>query len=328
MVDLTTATSSHGMTSNKHFSTEFPSYGTHELTDARPNHMPNNMARIVWSVVGIATVVGSQFLLHKLIRPDALSRGPTNADISALAKDAHVLVGDVPLVLPFVALSDQVSMGNFFSLDRHVARKEWKRRREDFQAAALNPSNAPVLNRIRLNIDTYGWNDFNWEPWRKICDQLTRKWSRAICDDPWAPLQQALPRATVYLTDDRHFDDFAGHSTIGQEIVADQLGAMSLKMGVAAVMCDHLVSSSGNRFCTAAVPIAKHLVAVWTVFDSEVESAAHQAEREGLALAVFVKNALGLQEDFDALLAVVCETRRPGSEPSGIPSTPPDPCLK
>ena len=103
---------------------------------------------------------------------------------------------------------------------------------------------------------------------------------------------------------------------------------MSLKMGVAAIVCDHLVSSSGNRFCTAAVPIAKHLVAVWTVFDSEVESAAHQAEREGLAIAAFVKNALGLQEDFDALLAVVCEKRRPGSEPSGIPSTPPDPCLK
>ena len=288
--------------------------------------MRNNMMRITWSIVGIAIVAGTLMLLGRLIAPDARYSGPTDADMIALAKDAHVVVGDVSLVLPFVALSDQASMGTFFSLHRDKAREEWKKRRDEFRAAASSPSSAPVLNLISLSIDTYGWDDFHSEASLNICDLLTQRWSRAICNDPWSPLQQALPRETLYLADDRHFDEFARHWTVGGEIVADQLRAMSLAMGVASVVCDHAVSSE-RRFCKAAVPIAKHLVAVWTVLDSKAESAASQAEREGLAIAAFVKNALGSQEDFEALLAVVCKTRRPGSEPSGIQSTPADPCV-
>ncbi|MDZ4394957.1 hypothetical protein [Cypionkella sp.] len=283
------------------------------------------MKRIVLFVLGFVAVVGLGWfsLLIGFAEPEL--KGPSDADITALAQDAYVIVGDVPLMLPYVAMPDQISAGQFFSLDRRAVQEQWRKDRDAFRLAASSAKGAPVLERVAVRVETYGWDDFSAFAWKKICSQLTRKWSQSVCDDPWAPLQQALPRQRFYLADDRHLDAFQWHQTAGREIVADQLRAMDLQGVRASAVCDRELNARG-RSCTAGVLISQHLMAVWSVWDSENERAEQQADREGRAIVAFVNYALGAEEDFEALLAVVCTVRRPGSGPSGIANTPADPC--
>lgn len=251
--------------------------------------------------------------------------GPSEADIAVLASDAHVLVGGVPLVLPFVALPDQVSMGQTFALDRQEALGEWRAQRDAFRAAASGSGGALTLDRVGLRIDTWGWgNDENVSKWRTLCPQLTRSWSRSICDDPWAPLRQALPR-NFHLADDRRLEAFDGHFTVGMEPMGDQLRTMTLRPGEVSVVCDRELSERGRQ-CSAARPIQGHLVAVWLVADDEAEAAEEQAERQGEIIAAFVTLALGPEENFPALVDAACDARRPGSGPSGVGRGAPYPC--
>lgn len=255
------------------------------------------------------------------------SRSRTDAEISALAENAHIVVGNVPLVLPFVAMPDHVSMGAFFSLNRPAAQKAWKEERDAFRASALSPTSAPILDRITVQVETYGWNDSDPRPWIKLCAQLTAKWAQSVCDNPWSPVQQALPRNRFYLADTRRLEVFSDTLMVGGETYADKLRSISLKSGEVFVNCDR--KEEGERqFCIAAVAISKDLIGVWSVWQSETEAADQQAQREGRAIAAFANYALGDIENFDALLAVVCSARRPGSGPSDIHSIPPDPCIK
>lgn len=228
-------------------------------------------------------------------------------------------------MLPFVAMPDQVSGGSFFSLDRRAVENERRKARDAFRLAASSSKSAPVLERIKVRVETYGWNDFAAFAWEKICGQLTRNWARTVCDDSRAALNQALPKSDFYLVDDRNFDLFNGHETLGREVVADQLRAMDFQSGRTSLVCDVELGEHG-RNCTAAVPIAQHLVAVWWVWEREGESAEAQADREGRAIGAFVKYALGAEEDFAALWEVVCTARRPGSDRSMNRTAPADPC--
>ncbi len=260
-------------------------------------HVSSTAALIVAST-GLLLLTGYLFVSH------ANQLVPTDAEITAFARDVKVEVGEVSLVLPLVAIDDGISM------------------------AASYPSSALVQDRITVSVETYGWDDVHPYAWKKICDQLSRKWSRSVCDDPWSPLQQALPNLTFYLADDRHFEAFSDTLIAGgRTSVADLLQQMRLEPATAKVICDRQVSSA-LKSCIAAVLIEKHLVAVWWVTDTGAEGAARQAECEGRAISAFAKLALGPSERFDALLDVVCMTRRPGSGPSGITTMPPYPCTE
>lgn len=251
--------------------------------------------------------------------------GPSDAEIATLASAAHVVVGSVPLVLPFVAMPDQVSPGMFFSLDRDQAVKQWRDARDAFRLAASEPGSAPVLDRVAVQVETYGWDDSNWAQREKLCPLLTREWARTVCDDPWAALQQSLPRDRFYLVDDRRLETFAHHTTVGQESMKDQLDRLAATKDHAVLVCDR-VRSHGRRFCTSMIQIEDHLAVVWSVWDSEKEQAEQMAEREGRALQAFVRYGLAPVEDFPSLLEVICQTQRPGSGPSGVRNSPPYAC--
>jgi hypothetical protein len=218
----------------------------------------------------------------------------SRADVEELAKEIRVTVGDTPLVFPRVALH---------------GRDEAK----PFPAAGAR------LDRIELGIGTYGWSDFEPEI-RKICPLLARRWVASVCDDPWAPIEQAMPVNSFYLIDRSAIALFENRSTVGGERTSDQLRAMRFEVGRTEIQCDREAPAE-TRFCTAARPISPQLVAVWTVWGDERETAQMMAEREGRAIAAFVRYAIASEEDFGKLLAAMCELRRPDAKegPDGDP---------
>lgn len=265
--------------------------------------------------------------LLMLFRSGPQPRGPTDAEIKALAENAHVVVGNTSLLVPFVALPDQLSMGAFFSLYGSAVIDARNDERNAFRAAALSPISPPILERITVSVDAYGWNDSNPDQWIKLCAQITVKWAQSVCDNPWSPLLQALPGNRFYLADSRKLEVFGDTTTVGGENLSVQIRSISLEQGAVSVACDRKKEGE-TQFCTATVAISKDLIGVWAVWEDEKESANRRALREGRAIAAFAKYALGDTEDFDALLAVVCSARRPGSGPTTIPGISPDPCIK
>ncbi len=235
-----------------------------------------------------------------------------NARVSMLASEANLVVGEVPLVLPFIALSGYSYFGPSFSLDRTGDRRRASERFDAFHEAAASPDTAPAVSKLEVTIDAYGF-DMNDSRIRSICPQLTQEWSRSVCMDPWAALRQAMPENRFYLVDDRHFEELDNYFIVGRESIGDQLRAMKFSMRKASVICDATFSS--RQFCTAAIPIEKHLTAVWTVWDSTEESPQIRADREGQALVAFVFNAIASEEDFPSLLSEACKLRRPRSVP-------------
>lgn len=96
----------------------------------------------------------------------------TEEQIDLLASDAHVIVGDIPLVLPFVALKSYVSEGASFSLNRPKDHQEAKSRLEAFRQLATASQTAPTVPRLAVAINTYGWNDLGQDTSR-ICSRLS-----------------------------------------------------------------------------------------------------------------------------------------------------------
>jgi hypothetical protein len=237
----------------------------------------------------------------------------SDADIDVLASDAYVVVGDVPLVLPFIALTGYVAEKPSFSLNRQEDRQAATDRPAAFREAASNPQGAPKIDQLEIEVYAYGWNDFDPQPFKRICARLSRQWSKSVCDDPWAALREAMPVNRFYVADDRKFDAFDNHFTVGGKRYSDQLRSMQLKANEASVVCDRNVRPSETIFCTAAISINQHLAAVWTVWDSAGETHSRQAEREGKAITAFVRHAIGPSEDFPALFAAVCKLRNPKS---------------
>jgi hypothetical protein len=231
--------------------------------------------------------------------------------IKFLASDAHVIVGDVPLIVPFVALTGYISEGPSFSLNRENDRKQAKDRLEAFRKAASIAGTAPVVEKLQFGLSAFGFDDPEAMPGR-ICAQLSRDWSKSVCMDPWAPLLQAMPydNNKFYLADGRNLAVFENQLTVGDERVSDQLKAMKLITGEPSVVCDK-PSNSKTQFCTAAVHIKQHLTAVWTVWNSNAETPAKRAAREGKAITALVLNGLGATESFPALLAVACRMKDP-----------------
>jgi hypothetical protein len=235
--------------------------------------------------------------------------------IDLLASDAHVIIGDTSIVLPLVALPEYAGHGQSFSLNQRRDFEAAGERLRSFSASASNPATAPTLDKIEVNIRAYGWNDFDTS-FRRICPRLKRRWSKAVCNDPWAPLRQSMPENRFYLVDARKFDAFDNHLTVGGDRVGDQLRTMRLGIGEVSTVCDKVVPHE-TRFCTAAVRISRNFGAVWTVWDGSDGRETHQeqAKRESRAIKAFVSYAIGPSEDDARLLSTSCASRRPGSSP-------------
>jgi hypothetical protein len=124
----------------------------------------------------------------------------------------------------------------------------------------------------------------------------------------------------VYLVDDRNFNVFNSHWTVGMERMSDQLNEMHLEVGKVASICGKKASST-TTFCTAAVLVRPHLTAVWTVWSSAVETSHQRADRQGKAITAFVLSALGPTEDYPTLFSAVCRLKDPKAStgPQGSP---------
>jgi hypothetical protein len=197
-------------------------------------------------------------------------------------------------------------------LDRSGDRERSKARLEAFREAADRRETAPELEKLAIRVRAFGWNDFD-PSFRNICSQLTTQWANSVCDNPWAPLTQALPHNRFYLSDAEALATFDSHWTVGGERIGDQLRAMEIRRNTASIECDDTTSKSGTRFCTAAMRIDSRLIAVWTVWSGREETPLQMAARESLAIQSFIEYAISLDENFEALLSRVCELRAPGS---------------
>lgn len=218
----------------------------------------------------------------------------TRADVEQLAQEVRITIGDTPLVLPRVAIAD-------------------------WDEAKTVPAAGAMLGQLEIAVRPYGWSDFEPEI-RKICPLLARRWVASVCKDPWAPVEQAIPDGGFFLVDRNAMGFFDRHHTAAGRTWGERLRAMRMEPGKTVIECDR-DGESGRNSCTAALLLSPRLVAVWSVGDSERETAAAKAEREGKAITAFVRHAIAPEEDFDRLLPAMCELRRPEARegPDGDP---------
>ncbi|WP_316863400.1 hypothetical protein [uncultured Cohaesibacter sp.] len=208
-------------------------------------------------------------------------------------------------MLPYIALPGYTGGGPSFSLNKKRDRNAAKDRLNVFRAAAGNPQTAPRLGKLEVIIGTYGWDDFG-RGLERICSHLRREWSNSVCDNPWAPLQQALPRR-IYLADIRRLEAFDNHSFAGGGRMSDLLNSMHIESEETTIGCDH-----DANMCFAATHISANLIAIWYAGRSKLDRTS-DVDRESKSIKAFVQYALGPKEDFNALFIAACQLRRPGS---------------
>ncbi|HEX7710974.1 MAG TPA: hypothetical protein VF418_08525 [Sphingomonadaceae bacterium] len=231
-------------------------------------------------------------------------------DVDLLASDVHISIGGKPISLPFVAIDD-FAYHLSYSLDRAGDRKRELAKRNAFLRATKDSNHPLPIDKISIVVRTYGWNDIEPRPAHQICPKLTRQWSRSVCENPWAALQQALPRNRITLIDLRNLDGF--WKTTGQNCSRsiDENGPPILKIGARPVLCK---AAGSNRSYKAVIRIDGDLGAMWTVSDAPQETAEKMATREGKAIAAFASYGVGTAENFSVLHQRACSLRRPGSQ--------------
>ncbi|UXN67049.1 hypothetical protein N8E89_21200 (plasmid) [Phyllobacterium sp. A18/5-2] len=121
-----------------------------------------------------------------------------------------MVVGDVPLIVPFVALTGLISEKPSFSFHKQEDHQAAKERLEAFREAASSRETAPSVDQLEITMSTFGSTGVDSSR-EGICALLSRQWSKSVCDDPRAPLQKALPNNRFYLVDDRKLDVFQNH---------------------------------------------------------------------------------------------------------------------
>lgn len=121
-------------------------------------------------------------------------------DVQRLASEVHIKIAGEPISLPWIALDDYAYTKQSFSLHRSRDNELESKRREAFREETSNPASAPALDSLSIVVRTYGWNDSDMRQ-RAMCPLLKKQWSRSVCDNPWAAVQQALPVNRFALVD-------------------------------------------------------------------------------------------------------------------------------
>jgi hypothetical protein len=241
--------------------------------------------------------------------------------LKLLASDMHVSIAQHHLVLPFVALGDY-QYSHAFSLNR---KEDAARAAAAFQQLlrdSQNPQAPKPFDRLAITIGTYGWDEGDVER-RRICQMLTRQWTRAACDNPWAAVQESLP-SQIELVDLRRLTlespqpripRCARNGTPRRGFPANQ--------GEVAIVCEEEIASErAHEFFVALVRIDGDLGAAWTVFEGRrgLETPEAMAARQGKAIVALVRDGLGSSENFAQLYGTLCRFRGPP-----LPDPVPDP---
>lgn len=229
--------------------------------------------------------------------------------VERLATDVHLEIGEVRLNLPFIALENFASVPTSFSFDRQHDRDRRRQATDALIEASKDATNPLDLTEVTVVVRTYGWNDTDMRQ-RAMCPLLRRSWSRSVCDDPWAPLQQALPLNRFKLVD-------LESEAIGRLIDCHEgaiPGEMPKSVGKPIVICPAAVFGTGD-FHQVVMRIEGALGAAWIVWGHghSGESVEAMTTREGEAIVAFVRYGIGPDEDFGRLQLAACRLRRPGS---------------
>lgn len=249
----------------------------------------------------------------------------TAADIEALAQDAHVIIGDIPLTLPLVAFDHQTyGFDDRSDPDTRIDIPAWQKQRDAFRAATRNIDAPLRLNTLWPGIYHYCWGPEETETvWAKLESQLSRAWARAICMDVWHPIRQALPPNGFVLVDRREPFPAAERWTQTRERLAEKFRGTQLDPGSETVICSD--ATRGDRvICTAVAHLDRSLLAVWSVWEDEHETLDVRAHREARFIRAVVRYGFGQTEDFDRLFRAACANRRPGSHAG--PDSKANPC--
>jgi hypothetical protein len=292
------------------------------------------LSHVFWIAVSGLALALPFVLIH--LAGTALSRmfgdgfqqfGPSPAEITLLAQDVHIVVGDVPLVFPLIALPEFSESDAFFTDDGADYAARMAAARSDFASSAASPAAAPHLDKVRIHVERFGWDDSAGARWETICAELVRDWARSVCDAHMPPLLQALP-ATFTLADAQNLkafrDTFLSVGNLGE--AAPLLQAMDLTTDEPALACGVPHKPEAPYPCLVAQRLSGDLIAVWFVSDGPDEPALTTAHREGKAIAALVAYGLGPVEDFSRLISSACATLRPGAGPSSTAFAPPWPC--
>lgn len=239
----------------------------------------------------------------------------TTVDVGLLATDAHVSIAHHSIVVPLVAFNDHAHRNPSFSLGRKDDSDRARDELNQFLRDTADPKNPLVLDSLSVVVQTYGWNDSDMSQ-RGVCPLLTRDWARSVCDDPWSAVLQALPANRFRLVNlsRLHVADPGGPIRCSNDEKPNPV--LNLRPGDAVMICSaEVFGGRDDQYHHAVMRIDGDLGASWMVWRNGKagETAEAMTEREGKAIAAFVRYALGKQEDFPKLHAAMCRLRRPGS---------------
>ena len=228
--------------------------------------------------------------------------------VERLATNVHVEIGRAKLELPFIAVESATDVPMNFSLDRGGNRDRHSQAADAVIEASSDPHHPLELSHLTIVVGTYGWNDSDMGQ-RAMCPLLTRSWSRSVCDDPWAPLQWALPLNRFTLVD---LESEAIRRLTNCKDDHAFSGAMPQIEGRPYLVCKAAVVGSDD-FHQVIMRIRGSLGAAWLVWGGgqNGETAENMAGREGEAILAFVRFGIGGDEDFERLHAEACRHRRP-----------------
>jgi hypothetical protein len=214
----------------------------------------------------------------------ACSDEPPPPDVPFLSTDAYFSIGGHTITVPMVALRGP---GHVFTLHYE---KPAKSRKEILKEQATDPNHPMPVDSLDLAIQQYQYTGEHAAS-VQICPRLTRLWAQLVCRGRHKGVLKNLPDK-FDLLDRAKLDRLKNHWTVGGESEYDQARGMALQLGMTEIGCDRT-----SDFCTAVVEAEPGLLAVWTVWTNEGETAAHMAQRQGTAIVEFVRRAIGPVED-------------------------------
>ena len=240
-------------------------------------------------------------------------------DIAQLTLDTHILIGGERISLPFVALNDYAYRKLSFSLNHERDNEHAQSQVKAFSKQVVRWKTAPTLESISVRLSTYGWSDTASNA-KEICPRLSRQWAKAICNNPWAAIQQAVPK-TFHLVDLRKLESQSISMRNARNCSPDFAKYIrdEINEAQAIIFCRAQVHpmDSPTKFYTAVIRINNHLGALWTIWDGSdhnTEAKTEMLHRTGNAIKAFGDYAIGESEDFDRLQATLCKLRKPGSK--------------
>lgn len=264
-----------------------------------------------WIKIACCSVLGCVFLA--LTACKKIEEPPRN--YALLASDVHVSIAHRRLVLPFISLSANRGMQSF-SLAKKDDAASQANAIDNLMHESIDSENSKPLDRISLQIDTYGWDDWDMKM-GQICPMLTRKWAQSVCDNPWAVVQQSLPNR-IEIVDLRRLK--LDTNQYSPRCAENSLPYQSLpaRQGAPVIICEQqMFGGKAAEFYVAAVRIDGDLGAVWLIARSSQAGETGEARmaRQGKAVVAFLQYGLGPSEDFSKLYNILCELRAPDSAP-------------